>query len=67
MSKSQTTIGWHRTEWVEGYACAVGTLARAGQDTLARDLMTGVGLTLCDLVHAEVGAFDLDPIRRAMQ
>lgn len=54
-------------EWVQGFAAAAAQLARAGHHTHARDLMTGNGITLPDLINAEVEAFDFDPIRRAMQ
>lgn len=54
-------------EWVQGFAAAAGEVARIGQPTMARDLLTGYGLTLPDLINAEVEAFDFDPIRRAVQ
>lgn len=55
-------------EWVQGFAAAVAEVARTfGQHTIARELMIGAGLTLADLVNAEVEAFDFGPIWRAMQ
>lgn len=66
MSKSDTTADWS-IDFVQGFACAAGQLARHGHHTLARDLMTWNGLTLRDLADAEVESFDFDPIRRAMQ
>lgn len=68
MTDSTTTRALSSPDWVQGYAAAVADLARTSrEDTLAKELMIGAGITLSDLVDAEVEAFDFDPIRRVMQ
>lgn len=45
----------------------MATVARNGYPTVAKDVMTGNGVTLKDLERAKVEAFDMRPIREAMK
>lgn len=53
-------------EWYEGFAAAVALVARHGDHSLARVIMTSAGVTVKKLKDNGVDKYDLDAIKLAM-